>query len=146
VGINGIRMDPAKIATILQWEIPKSLHDIQAFIGFCNFYRRFIKNYSNILRPLVNLTRKDQIFEWNQACQRAFELLKQTVTKAPILQHFDRNKTAYVEADSLDYISLGVLSQKDENGVLHLVAFFSKKMALAECNYEIYDKELLAII
>jgi hypothetical protein len=72
--------------------------------------------------------------------------MKKTVIEALVLQHFDRNKTAYVEADSLDYISLGVLSQMDDEGILHLVAFFLKKLIPAECNYEIYDKELLAII
>jgi hypothetical protein len=68
------------------------------------------------------------------------------VTSAPILRHFDRNKTSYVETDSSDYVASGVLSQKDEDGILHPVAFFSKKLVPAECNYEIYDKELLAII
>jgi hypothetical protein len=146
IGIYGMRMDPAKVQTILEWKAPRSLRDTQAFIGFCVFYRRFIRSYSTIMKPLVNLTKKGQIFEWNQACQAAFELIKKTVTEAPVLQHFDRDKTAYVEADASDYISSGVLSQKDDQGVLHPIAFFSKKMTPAECNYEIYDKELLAII
>ncbi|KFZ24217.1 hypothetical protein V502_01304, partial [Pseudogymnoascus sp. VKM F-4520 (FW-2644)] len=141
-----MRMDPAKVQTILEWRAPRSLRDAQSFIGFCVFYRRFIRSYSTIMKPLVNLTKKGQIFEWNQACQEAFELVKKTVTEALVLQHFDWDKTAYVEADASDYISSGVLSQKDDQGVLHLIAFFSKKMAPAECNYEIYDKELLAII
>ena len=73
-------------------------------------------------------------------------MLKQQVTNAPILAHFDRTKTRYVESDSLDYVTLGILSQYSTNGFLHLVAYFSKKMVLVEYNYEIYDKELLAII
>jgi hypothetical protein len=68
------------------------------------------------------------------------------VTLAPILRHFDRNKTSYVKTDSLDYVALGVLSQKDDKGILHPVAFFLKKLVPTKCNYEIYDKELLAII
>jgi hypothetical protein len=72
--------------------------------------------------------------------------MKKTVIEAPILRHFDRNKTAYVEADSSNYISSRVLSQMDDEGILHLVAFFLKKLILAKCNYEIYSKELLAII
>jgi hypothetical protein len=146
IGVHGMRMDPAKVQTILGWRAPRSLRDAQALIGFCVFYRRFIQSYSTIMKPLVNLTKKGQIFEWNQACQEAFELVKKTVTEAPVLRHFNRDKTAYVEADSSDYISSGVLSQKDDQGVLHPVAFFSKRMTPAECNYQIYDKELLVII
>ena len=139
-------MDPAKVQTILEWQRPRHLKELQAFIGFCNFYRRFIKGYLSILRPLTALTKKDHIYEWTDACQKAFEDLKTTVTSAPILRHFDRNKTSYVETDSLDYVASSVLSQKDEEGTLHPIAFFSKKLVPTECNYEIYDKELLAII
>jgi len=146
VGINGIEMDPAKVQTILEWQRPRHLKELQAFIGFCNFYRRFIKGYSNILRPLTALTKKDRIYEWTDECQKAFEDLKATVTSASILRHFDRTKTSYVETDSSDYVASGILSQKDDEGILHPVAFFSKKLVPAECNYEIYDKELLAII
>ena len=146
VSTEGIRMDPAKIATILEWLPPKNVTDVQAFLGFCNFYRRFIRGYSEIMKPLTRLTRKDQIFYWDDACEKAFELLKKTVTEAPILRHFDRNKTSYVETDASDYVASGVLSQMDEDNVLHPVAFFSRKLSPAECNYEIYDKELLAII
>lgn len=98
------------------------------------------------MRPLVTLTRKDQTFEWTDACTKAFEYLKQIVVEAPILRHFDRTKQAYLETDSSDYVSSGILSQQDDEGVLHPVAFFSRKLVAAECNYEIYDKELLAII
>ena len=139
-------MDPAKVQTILEWQRPRHLKELQAFIGFCNFYRRFIKGYSNILRPLTALTKKDRIYEWTDECQKAFEDLKATVTSVSILRHFDRTKTSYVETDSSDYVASGVLSQKDDEGILHPVAFFSKKLVPAECNYEIYDKELLAII
>jgi len=122
------------------------LRDVQAFLGFCNFYRRFIQDYSQKRKPLTNLTKKEIVFLWSQECKEAFESLKEAVTSAPILQHFDREKVAVVESDASDYVSSGVLSQYDNNGVLHPVAYFSKKMLPAECNYEIYDKELLAII
>ena len=146
VGVNGIRMDPAKIAAIVNWGTPECLTDVQAFLGFCNFYRRFIKGFSRIVRPLVRLTRKGVGFAWNKACEVAFQEIKDAVTKAPILAHFDRTKKAYVETDSSDHVSSGVLSQYGEDGLLHPVAFFSRKLIAAECNYNIYDKELLAII
>jgi RNase H-like domain found in reverse transcriptase len=95
---------------------------------------------------MVNLTRKDQPFIWTDACQKAFELMKDRVTTAPVLKHFDRTKEAILETDSSDYVNGGVLSQYGDDGILYPVAFYSKNMAPAECNYEIYDKELLAII
>ncbi len=143
---NGLRMDPRKVDVIRSWEVPRSLTHVQTFIGFCNFYRRFIKNFSKIARSMVKLTRKDHPFEWTEACQTAFEELKQQVTAAPVLKHFDSTREAILETDSSNYVNGEVLSQYDDEGILHPVAFYSKNMVPAECNYEIYDKELLAII
>src|SRR5438874_10841329 len=72
--------------------------------------------------------------------------LKRAFTTAPVLAHFDPNKEILVETDASDYVSAGILSQRDKEGVLHPVAFFSRKHSPAECNYEIYDKELMAIV
>jgi len=146
ISVDGIKMDPAKIQTIVEWEPPKTLKQVQAFLGFCNFYRRFIRNFSKIAKPLVRLTRKDVPFDFDEACKAAFALLKKTVTEGPVLAHFDRTKKSYLETDSSDYVNSGVLSQYGEDGLLHPVAFFSKNLNPAECNYEIYDKELLAIV
>jgi hypothetical protein len=146
VGIDGIKMDPEKVKAIVEWQEPRDVSGVRAFLGFCNFYRRFVRNYSKMVRKLVELTKKDFLFNWDSSCQAAFDAMKQATTSAPILCHFDRRKTCYVECDASDYVTAGVLSQKDDEGILHPVAFFSKRMAPAECNYEIYDKELLAII
>jgi hypothetical protein len=146
VSTEGLKMDPSKVQVIRDWATPRNLTDVQSFIGFCNFYRRFIKGFSKLARPMVNLTRKDQPFLWTDACQKAFELIKERVTTAPVLKHFDRTKEAILETDSSDYVNGGVLSQYGDDGILYPVAFYSKNMAPAECNYEIYDKELLAII
>ena len=146
VSTDGIKMDPAKVDAIKQWDSPTCVREVRSFIGFCNFYRQFIRDFSKIAGPLNTLTKKDVKFEWNEQCDRAFEGLKQRVCKAPILMHFDPSKQCHLETDSSDYVSAGVLSQEDDNGILHPVAYFSKRIVLAECNYEIYDKELLAII
>lgn len=146
VGKDGIRMDPEKIRTITEWQTPKNLTDVQAFIGFANFYRRFVKGFSVIIASMVNLTKKNVPFSWSTVCQEAFDRLKKAFTEAPILTSFDWEKEIIVETDASDYVSAGVLSQYDDNGVLKPVAFFSKKHSTTECNYEIYDKELLAII
>jgi RNase H-like domain found in reverse transcriptase/Reverse transcriptase (RNA-dependent DNA polymerase)/Retroviral aspartyl protease len=143
---EGVRMDPAKVKCITDWESPANVKDVQAFLGFANFYRRFIQGFSRIVRSLVSLTRKDMKFLWSLACEKAFATLKTAFTTAPTLHHFDPLKEIFVETDASDYVSSGVLSQKDKHGVLHPVAFMSKKYNPAECNYEIYDKELLAIV
>ena len=146
IGINGIRMDPKKIRTIVDWERPECIKDVQAFIGFANFYRRFIKDFSKLVTPLIKTIRKDVAFSWSSDCQKAFDLLKNAFTSAPILAHFDYEKESIVETDASDNVSAGILSQYGDDGLLHPVAFFSKKHTAQEINYEIYDKELLAII
>jgi hypothetical protein len=98
------------------------------------------------MKSLIKLTRKDVIFNWNEACKIAFELLKRTVIEASILAHFDLKKQIYVENNSFDFVSAEVLSQMRENDELHSVTLFSKNLASIECNYEIYDKELLTIV
>jgi len=146
VTTEGICMDPTKVAAIRDWETPANLKDVQAFLGFANFYRRFILGYSKIVAPLTALTKKDQRFQWNLTAQSAFERLKEAFCSAPILAHFDPDRECIVETDASDYVSAGILSQYDDSEVLHPVAYFSKKHSPAECNYEIYDKELMAII
>ena len=92
------------------------------------------------------LIKKGATFEWNKKCRRAFDKLKSAFVSAPILAHYDPAKQTFVECDSSDYVTSGILSQMGDDGALHPVAFMSKKLDCAECNYEIYDKELLAIV
>ena len=146
VSTEGLKMDLWKIEVIIQWATPMKLMEVQSFIGFCNFYWRFIKDFLKIVWPLTRLTQKDTPFEWNEACQTAFESLKKRMTEASVLRHFDQNRESYLKTDSSDYVNSDVLSQKDDDDVLHSVAFYSKNLLPAECNYEIYDKELLVII
>lgn len=146
VSTTGVRMDPSKVDTIIEWEAPGHVRELQAFLGFSNFYRRFIKGFSRTVRPLVALTRKLAKFDWSTSCQEAFDTLKSCFVSAPILRHFDPRREVVVECDASDYVSSGILSQYDTEGVLHPIAFMSKKYDPAECNYEIYDKELLAIV
>ena len=139
-------MDPQKVNTILDWAQPTSLRHLRSFFGFCNFYRRFIQEFLKLAKPLTSLTKKDTLFDQSPACQSAFDSLKKISTKAPILAHYKQGVKTIVETNSSDYVSSGVLSQLGDNVLLQPVAFFSKNLNPAECNYEIYDKELLTII
>lgn len=145
VAKSGVYMDPAKIKSIVSWPAPKSAHDIQIFLGFANFYRRFIKNYSQIAMPLTSLLKKDTKFVWSETANTAFQTLKSSFTTAPILAHADPSLPFVLETDASNFAIGAVLSQASPDATLHPVAFFSRKMSPAESNYEIYDKELLAI-
>ena len=143
---SGISMDPKKVESVLSWDIPKTVKDVQSFLGFANFYHRFVKNYSKISSPLTNLTKKTLPFQWTLSCQKAFDTLKSSFTSAPVLAHPDINKPFIVETDASDFALGAVLSQYGEDKLLHPIAFYSRKFSAAEINYDIYDKELLAII
>jgi hypothetical protein len=146
VSPGGIKMDPEKVATIASWLEPPHLKDLQKFLGFANFYQRFIQGFSKICQPLNKLLRKDTLWLWTTEHTKAFEALKSAFASAPVLAMYDFTKKTILETDASDWASGGVLSQYDENGILRPVAYFSSKHSGTECNYEIYDKELLAII
>jgi hypothetical protein len=142
----GVSMEPEKVKAIMEWEAPRSTRGVRAFVGFANYYRRFIDGFSTLVIPLTELTKKGTPFKWGTEAQRAFEKLKVMFVTAPILAQFDPERETLVEADSSGWSVGGVISQYDEKGELHPCAYFSKKNSPAECNYEIHDKELLAII
>jgi hypothetical protein len=143
---EGISMDPAKVAAIVGWQAPTSVSGVRSFLGFANFYRTFIKNYSDTAMPLTQLTHKNVAFTWTDQCEQAFQKLKRMFTEAPILVQFDQDAETIVETDSSGWCIGGTLMQLQPNGMFHPCAFFSKKNSPAECNYEIYDKEMLAIV
>jgi len=143
---KGIRMDPAKVEAIVQWDAPTSVKGVQSFLGFANFYRTFIKGFSKLTAPLTALVRKDQTFQWTIDADKAFEKLKQMFVSAPLLVRFDHERETVVETDASGWCVGGILLQRDNDGFLRPCAFYSKRMLPAECNYPIYDKELLAII
>jgi hypothetical protein len=141
-----IKMNSKKIEIILQWATSQNLKQMQNFLEFCNFYKPFIKNFAKIVKSLIKLIKKNVSFTWNEICKQTFELLKRTIIETSILTHFNSKKQIYIESDSFDFVFAEVLSQMRENDELHFVTFFSKNLASIECNYEIYDKELLTIV
>ena len=141
-----IEMDPVKIEGVSSWPIPENVKDAQSFLGFVNFYRRFIQDFAYIARPLHDLTKKEVAWSWTDKQQEAFDSLKKKVTSSPILIFPDDNKPYKLEADSSDYAIGAVLSQEGSDGKWHPVAFMSRGLNEVERNYDIHDKEMLAII
>lgn len=142
---DGVRMDPRKVRSIVDWPTPKSVKEIQKFLGLANFYRRFIPNFASITQPLTALLKKDCKFVWSDVQEEAFELLKATFMTYVLLQHPDPDKPFVLEVDASDFGLGAVLSQIDEDQNLRPVSFYSRQMCAAERNYPIYDKELLAV-
>lgn len=141
-----IEMDPVKVEGVSKWPEPENVKDVQSFLGFVNFYRRFIQDFADIAKPLHDLTKKGTVWRWAQRHKNAFSLLKEKVTSSPVLIFPDDNKPYKLEADSSDYATGAVLSQEGPDGKWHPVAFMSKSLSEVERNYEIHDKEMLAII
>jgi RNase H-like domain found in reverse transcriptase/Reverse transcriptase (RNA-dependent DNA polymerase) len=142
---DGLTMSVDKVQTIQDWPEPRKIKDIQSFLGFANFYRRFIYNYSNITVPLTRLTRKGTPWLFTEECRESFNFLKKAFTSAPILSHWVPNRPLVMETDASDYALGAILSLFDEEGVLHPVAFHSRTFTGAKLNYDVHDKELLAI-
>ena len=143
-------MDEVKVQAVKSWEKPEKVLDFQFLLGFGNFYRRFIKEYSKVAGLLFNLLKKNCDFNWSQECKLSFDTLKSRFTSEPMLKHFTPGLETIVETDAYDYVVAGILSQYhnhfDGKCLLHLVAFYSRRMTPAECNYVIHNKELLAIV
>ena len=123
-----------------------NVKDVQSFLEFTNFYRRFIYSYSKIAASLTHLTHKDVAFKWFSECEDAFNTLKRAFTSDVILYHYNSDLKLVIKTDASDYVSEGILSQYNKNDVLHSVAYFFKKHSPVKCNYEIYNKKLMIIV
>src|ERR1700728_3731798 len=141
-----ISMDPGKLKGIQDWPVPTTVKQVRGFLGFGNFYRRFIWRFSDLAKPLNDLLKKDKKFEWTNDCQKAFDSLKRRFTEEPVLMMPDQTRPFQIETDASKYATGAILTQLDANGDRHPVSFISKTFSPAERNYEIYDRELLAII
>ncbi|GLB33387.1 putative retrotransposable element tf2 155 kda protein type 1 [Lyophyllum shimeji] len=140
-------MDPVKVAGVAEWPTPKNKKEVQSFLGFTNFYRRFIRDVSHHARLLFDLMAKDIAWTWGSTQQDAFDALKRAITSQSVLSFPNNDRPFQVEADSSDFATGAMLSQQspgDEKW--HPVAFYSKSLNAVEQNYEIHDKEMLAII
>ena len=146
IGNGQICMDPTKLTTINAWKPLTSVKVVQSFLGFANFYHKFIPNYSNIVTPLTFLTKKDQPWIWSSLQQCTFDHLHQIFSTTPVLTISNTSRPFSLMTNASLLAAGAVLMQKDVNGDLHPCAYFSKTFSLTERNYDIYDHELLAVI
>ncbi|KAF8748439.1 hypothetical protein RHS01_10846 [Rhizoctonia solani] len=146
VSDKGFSLDKLKIQAVQEWPVPTKVKEVQLFLGFANFLRRFVANFSHMARPLHNLVRKDTPWKWDTREQEAFQGLKDAITNAPVLCHADPTKPYFLETDASGAALGSILSQRQEDGRLHPLGFLSESFKGAEQNYDTHDKELLAII
>ena len=141
-----ILMDPTKLKVVEDWEPPKSVKAVRSFIRFCNFYQKFIHNFSTLAQPLHHLTKKGVPFSWKKEQDDAFIKFKEIFLSTPIFRMPDTSKQFFVMTDASLTTLGGVLMQKDSNGDLHPCTYHSAIFSPAKQNYNIYDQELLAVI
>ena len=146
IGPEEIKMEEEKLKDVLDWLTSKCVKDVQKFLRLVNYYRRFIKGFVSITRPLHNMAKKDQKWDWTERQEKEFRELKGQFTKELVLAVLDLDKKMRMEVDMSNYTTGGMLSIECEDGLWRLVAFLSKSLNETERNYEIHNKEMLAII
>lgn len=154
ISTQGISRDEDIVETVQNWSWEKKSQNgwlnpffqVQQLLGFCNYYQPCIPNYSEKVEPLTWLTKKDGQFVWEAEQHQAFEIIIFAFTTALAFHHFEHEREVIIETDGSDYVSAGVLLQQHDEGVLLSVAYFSKHHTPAECDYDIYDKELMVMI
>ena len=143
---NGVRPNPEKLDVIKNYPVPKNVKQVRQFLGLCNYYRRFQKDYATIARPLNNLIRKDLTWHWDNKCQNSFEQLRDGLISAPILAFPDMNRPFTLTTDASDVAISYILSQYDQDDVEHVIEFAGRALRGPEMNYTVTDKEGLCIM
>ena len=143
---EGVATDPAKINQVAQWPVPRSTKDVQKFLGLAGYYRRFVRNFASIARPLYRLTEKTATFECTIECQEAFADLRRRLCTAPVLAFPDFTKPFTLGTDASNTGIGGVPAKLDEQGQEHVIAFASRTLSKAEHRYCVTRRELLAVV
>src|SRR5258708_7722210 len=139
-------MDPTKVHGVMEWPTPTKVKEVQSFLGFVNFYQKFIHDFPNIACPLYALTHKTQWWVWGSPKQEVFDALKKAVTSAPVLTFPSQSGRFHLECDTSNFATRVVLSQVQADGMHQPITFMSKGFSDVECNYQIHNKEMLAIM
>ena len=146
IGLEGIKIEKKKVKGVLKWLMPKCVKDMQKFLELVNYYYWFIEEFAIVARPLHDLVKKDKKWDWMERQEKAFKKLKKQFTKELVLAALDIDKKMRIEVDASDYAIEGVLSMECEDRLWRPVVFLSKSLNETERNYEIHNKEMLAIV
>jgi hypothetical protein len=158
MGKGKLRMDPKKLMAVANYAKPKNTTDVWAFLGFTGYYCYFVPGYSQIVWPLLDLTKKTTPWHWGLDQEKAFLMLKRLMCMAPVLMQLDFNKKFYLQTDASGYGMGAILSQeggpdtltptltKHHKPILHPIVYYLATFTPTECNYDVYDRELLAIM
>jgi len=148
MGQEGVKTDPVKTRAMCELIMIKKIKEIQCFLGFCNFSRRFIEGFSRSAKRLYAKTKKEGIgnWEWGDREEQEFDKLRNKLITAPVLVNCNPLAPTKIDRDASKYVCSGILSQQYQDRKWRPVAYRSETMSDAECNYDIHDKELLAIV
>jgi len=146
VGKDGIKPDPKKIEKVKDFSRPTTVTKIRSFLGLASYYRKFIKNFSQIAKPMNQLVKKDEPFEWTEKQEESFEKLKQALITVPILRHPDFNKIFYLMTDGSAKGFGAVLAQIDDDGKEYAIAYVSHSISGTKKNYSPTELELNAAV
>ncbi|GFV98111.1 retrovirus-related Pol polyprotein from transposon 412 [Trichonephila clavipes] len=145
ISAEGVRTDPEKVSAVKNWKRPENLRELRSFLGLCTYYRKFVKGFSNIARPLHKLTESKQKFQWTKECEDSFLQLKEALTSSPILIYPQPDKPFILDTDASNE-SVGAVLSQEIDGQERVVAYWSKFLSKPERNYCVTRKELLAIV
>ncbi len=146
VSEDGISPDPRKVEAVQNFPRPENLKTLRSFLGLASYYRRFVQGFSAVAYPLFALTHKDAPFVWTQACEEAFERLKELMTGAPLLAYPDFTRDFLLETDASGEGLGAVLAQRLEDGAVHPIAFASRTLQNHERNYGVTELEALGVV
>ena len=142
----GVSVDPRKVQSILEWATPTSCTEVRRFTGLANYYRRFVEGYAEVAAPLTALGSPTAKFAWSPAAQASFDAMKRALSTAPVLRTFDPQRRAVLTTDASGLAVAAILTQPDDEGHQHPVAYESRKLTVAERNYPAHVLELLAVV
>jgi len=146
VGKQRIQMSQKKVKDIVNWPAPRNVKEVQRFIGFTNFYCRFIQSFSSLTLPIQVLTHNGVMWNWSEQCEKAFVELKRKFTSAPYLCHYHPERKKQIETDASDLCKAGILSQYEPDRRWHPLSYYNKRFLAAELNYDVHDKEMVVIV
>ena len=146
VSEEGISCDPKKLEAVTEWPVPTCVKEVSSFLGFASYYRSFVLGFCHIASPLHELTKKGVKFQWSSQCQDAIDKLKGKFISSPVLAYPKNDLTYVLDTDASLFGVGAILSQVDEAGTEHVIAYGSKKLSKTQRNYCTTMRELLAAV